>query len=423
MTEESVDIVDLEDAAYPAAEWVKCPYPLFGALRKRDPVYRVPSRGEYLISRYEEAVFVLRHPELFTSRVDAILRASGTAPMGGYPMVRTDGEVHKVRRRFSSHAFTSAKVDGYRPMIQHHIDELIDRFIWRGEVEFVSEFAMSLPIHVVSEIMDLPVARYDEFAEWGRLEGTATIYQSSERREEQAERSAEMAAWAKQTVLERQESRGDDLISQVITNQIATDGEFDLASCVAETMMLLAAGLFTTTHLLGNAMHLLLSHPEEMHRVRNDPRLIAPLLEEALRIESPVQSVPRIATQDVELAGVTIPVGSTVVVIVGAANRDEHRFQCPAHFDIDRPQIKQHLAFGSGVHTCMGAPLARLEAQMSFASLLERLRDIRLAEGRNDFRACDSMLFRALEQLHLDFTPIGGAESSPADADDRAARA
>jgi cytochrome P450 len=384
----------------------QCPYPFYEAMLQTAPVMKMPDRDEYLVARHEDCLFALRRSDLFSSATIEMLQEMGSAPLGGVPVVRSDPPAHKRKRELISRAFSPSRLEGYRPMIQGHVDRLLDAFVSRGRVEFAAEFASPLPIFVTCDLLGIPQDKYEFVQRWGRLEAAGTRYNSAEHQEAQAKRAMEMGAYIKHVVTERASNPGEDLLSELVANMIARDGELNVPECVAESMVLLGAGLLTTAHMMASTLMLLLQNPEQMRKVRADRRLIPKMFEEGLRMETPVQWVPRVTTQDVELSGVKIPAKTYVLLLLGAANRDERRFGCPASFDIERPHGKQHLGFAQGVHFCLGAPLARMEGKIAFESLFDRVGEMRLVEGANDFARLDSRLFDALTQLHAEFDVV-----------------
>jgi cytochrome P450 len=212
-----------------------------------------------------------------------------------------------------------------------------------------------------------------------------------------------MKEYLEAAILDRHASPRDDVLSEIVHAQVERDGELRLDYLRAEAGLLLAGGFVTTAHMIASAMLLLLRHPDAHERVRADRSLIKKLLEEALRVESPVQWQPRVTTVDTEVAGVEIPAGSLVLVLLAAANRDDAAFAAADELDLGRPASPPHVAFGYGTHFCLGAPLGRLEGRIAFERLLTRLGAIRLAEGQEAVTSLESTIFRGPKALHLTF--------------------
>jgi cytochrome P450 len=289
-------------------------------------------------------------------------------------------------------------------MIESLVDGLIDNFVDRSEVEFVSEFATPLPILVFCKIF-FGDAKTDmeRFQRWALREGTGARYLPDERREAAELMRDEVIEYMDANILDRHQNPRDDALSEIIEAQVARDGELDVEYLRSEASLLLSGGFVTTAHLISNAMYLLLHDAALFERVRANHDLIPAMIEEALRLESPVQWQQRMAVVDTEIGGVPIPAGSIVVVALASGNRDPLQYPEPGSADVDRPKVTRHLAFGHGIHFCLGAPLGRLEARIALERLFARLAEIRLAPGRNDFTHLDSPLFRGLKELHLQF--------------------
>jgi cytochrome P450 len=396
-------------APYPSLDHAECPYPYYEHLLAEAPVHRVPESGEWLISRHADVQYVMRNWEIFSAAL-AWERASREAT--GLPpgrdaqssVIATDPPEHKAKRELVFEGFKPGRLKAYTPTIEGIVDSLLDDIVPRGEVEFVSEYATPIPILVFCALFfGDPERDYESFKRWARIEGSGMTYLPPDRQAEAARRTEGLGDYLKQAILERYENPVGDVLSDMIKIQVDRDGELNVPYLQEECGLLLAGGFVTTQHLISNAMLLLLRDPEAMARVRADTALIKPMLEEALRIESPVQWQRRVTRVDAEVGGVTIPAGELVLVVLGAANRDPRCFADPARFDIDRDHVEKHVAFGYGTHFCPGAPLGRMEARIGFEHLFARVGEIRLAEGKNDFLHVESPEFRGVRELHLEF--------------------
>jgi cytochrome P450 len=233
---------------------------------------------------------------------------------------------------------------------------------------------------VMMETFGFPRDDEQDFVRWTSGQGpVGSKLASAEEQSAEQKRRLELGAYFRTKILERREQPTDDFLSEIVEAQVARDGELDMAYLLAEVANLFAAGNATTAHMLASTMLLLLQHPAELDRIREDRALIPTMLEESMRLESPVQWLQRIVTTDTELAGTPIPAGSLVLVLWGSANRDGRKFEDPERFQIDRPSVaKLQTAFGYGIHMCVGAPLARLEGRIAFERLLDRLTNMRL---------------------------------------------
>jgi cytochrome P450 len=392
---------------YPAPELLESPYGFFEQAREQSPVCQDPATGMYLVFRHEDIAFALRNDHIFRG-------VNGAIGYEGAPMISaTNPPEHKAIRDLVYRSFTPARLRSYEPLVLSYADELIDRFAGVGEVELVDEFAIPLPGLVICKLMGLPTEGEDFETIVDRMSMRSSDARHRSLVTVQGPKPIGsgidgMHEYMREQILDRQENPGADVLSEIITRQLERAGELELPRMVTICTEVLAGGLLTTAQMIANGMLLLQQNPEQLETLLSDPDRHVPwLLEETLRLESPVQSRERITTEDVELAGVTIPAGSAVLLVQASGNRDPRRFNDPDRFDLQRSrqQLKQHFGFGLGRHFCLGAPLARMEGKVAFARLFARLRHIRLAEGKNDFRHIDFTHFRAVRQLHLDFDP------------------
>jgi cytochrome P450 len=394
---------------YPSYELQNCPFPFFERLRAEAPVYLVPGRGDYLVSRHEDVAFALRRTDIFST---ALVDAPGLDYQDGRPLLHFDPPDHTAIRLLAAPPFTPRRLRGIAPMIQQHVDDLIDSFIDRGELDFIEDFAFILPIKVISSLMNLPLEgpEFDAVGLWSRVDRSNTQYfpegcEFDAKKAEIRRVAGNMLEHLAGIVKERYESPGDDIISEMVQRQVEQDGELDLGTMTSVTAELLAGGVTTTAHMMGSAMMLLIKHPEQFEKVLADYALIPSLLEETLRLEAPVQWRARVAKQEVELAGVTIPAGARVLLLFASGSRDEKAFGDPAEFCPQRThrELKKHFGFGYGQHFCLGGPLARLEGKLAFETFLRRTKNVATVEELNDFTPIDILHFRAPRTVHLRF--------------------
>jgi cytochrome P450 len=398
---------------YPSTHGAECPYSVYEFWRGEAPVYNIPDRPHiWVVSRYEDVKYVAQHPEVFSSagsrrRLNGF-DFVGDADGAGQTMLESDPPVHSAKRALVFPSIKPGRLRAHEPWIAEIVDRLIDGIADRGECDFVADFSEPLPVEVMMRLFAIPARDRPLLDEWSDLEFSGIPWVSAGERERQLRNANRLGEYLTELALERRESPGDDLVSEVIRAQVERDGDFDLVETRAQLSVVLAGGAATTQHMLGGALLLLLEHPEELERCRRDAARIPRVLEEAMRLESSVQWVPRAVERDTEIAGTSIPAGSYVLLMFGSANRDPAAFDDPARFDPDRPHVQRHLAFGSGPHSCVGAPLARLEGRIAFERLLARLRDLRLVDP-GDTPHVPSPSFRGLRRLRIAFEAVPAA--------------
>ncbi len=408
--------VHVEEFEWPSLDLMECPYPFYDALRREAPVYKFPGGGnQYLVSRWEDVVFVNEHPEIFEQGSANDLRVArgipttaegGTHTYTSTSMAGTDPPEHRLKRSLALKFAAPERLDSYEEMIRRISDERIDGFIGRGEAEFFSEFCDALPILVICEILGLPKERWQDFRLWGSREGVGATYLSDEQLRILRTAYGNETGFMESQVLDRYQNPRSDFLSEFVHAQVKRDGELRLDYLVADASLLLFAGNVTTTHMMASMMMLLLQHPDALARVQADHSLIKILVEEALRLEAPVQYTHRHVKVDAVVGGVRIPAGAHVTSILASGNRDGDRFQEPEELSLDRSDTAKHqLAFGRGIHLCLGAPLARREGRIAFEQLLTRLKNLRRAPGKNDFSPIRSWGFRAPRAVHIQFDP------------------
>ncbi|MEY4361043.1 MAG: hypothetical protein RL391_349 [Actinomycetota bacterium] len=398
-----------------------CPYSAYAVLRDEAPVWRDNVTGMFVISRYEDVRAVLLDTERFTSarhrgrvdprsaRIRKIYEEKGWVP--GATLASRDDPEHREMRGLFNHAFRPTKIKELDPFIERLAHRLIDSFIEKGSCDWVREFAIPMPLIVIGRQMGAPEEDIWQIKAWTdawvqRLGMMQT--------EEEAIWSTEQEIAAQhyfQPIFERLRAQPDDTLLSDLVNTVIpewgrtlTDNELH-AEMMADTFV---GGSETTTNALAEGVRLLIDNPSEWEKVKTDPDTYVPLLaEEVLRLEGPVQGLFRTAAVDVEMHGVTIPAGSVVNVRYAAANRDERQFECPADMNLDRDNLRSHVAFGFGTHHCLGAPLARRELVIGFRALVDRIDDMWFETGANDFRHHPNFCLRALKQLRIGFRAHG----------------
>lgn len=398
-----------------APEVIESPFEFYRLARREAPVYLLPGSNVYLVTTYDLVVQALARPEVYSNKFSALLegRAASDPDLRaitakGWPQVDTlltnDPPSHTRFSKLVNKAFSLGRVKKMEGYIRDICDELIDAFADAGECEFSSAFAVKLPIIVIADQLGVPRTDLDKFKRWSdafveRLGGMA----SKEAEREAAELVLEFQHYMIEKCNARRTEPRDDILSDLVHAQVDGERPLDDAELLNIIQQLLVAGNETTTNALTGGLLLLIQHPEQMAKVRRNPALIPNLVEEVLRLEAPTAGMWRVVKQDTELGGVAIPAGSMVHLRYAAANRDADRYPEPEDFDVDRKNAKTHLAFGRGIHMCIGAMLARKEMTVALERLLARLDAIRLAEGRNDLKHFPNMLLRGLQKLYIEF--------------------
>ncbi len=397
---------------FPSPNGFACPYPLYAELRETEPVKKLPGREEYLVTGREEILWVTRHPERFSSRHsvfdDGRMRAGTLADLGPEKPAgigRCDPPQHAPKRKLAFELFKPGRLRAYDEMIRDHVDGLIDAFAGDGACEFVEQFADPLPVKVILSLFGLPPEDHERAHAWGRYEGAGSRFAPPERQESARQSMLGLGAYMKEAIVARYEEPRDDELSRFVHAHVEQYGELDLPNIVPDATTLMIGGIFTTTHLISNMMLLLLQNRGQMRLVRDDRALLGRAVEESLRAEAPVQWSPRLATVDTEVGGVKIPAGAMVILVWASVNHDGDVFDDGARFDVTRQNVKDHLSFGHGLHYCLGAPLARMEARIGFDRLFDRLDGLRLAAGYEP-EYLEAPLFRGPKALQIEFDPV-----------------
>jgi cytochrome P450 len=414
---------DIRQTMIVQPEVLECPYPYYERVRNEAPVHQSPL-GFWMVSRFDDVMSVVRDTERFSSNFNTAF-AMGNGPddelqaivAQGYEPANTlltnDPPSHTQFRGLVNKAFTPKRVAQLEGEIRGIADDLVDRWIDDGRVDLVGQFAVGLPLTVIADALGVDRADMPSFKRWSDsavapLSGLLTRDQQLQCARDRVEMQHYMAA----RCTERMSDPRDDLLSDLVQARFETGERAGEGLQMHELMnvieQLLVAGNETTTKLLAAGMLLLIEHPDQMAAVRDDMSLIANLAEEALRVESPVQMLPRLAKIDVEVGGVAIPAGSMLMMMYGCANRDDAKYPNGGQFDVRRDNSRTHLAFGQGPHFCVGAALARSEARIGFETLLSRATDWAIdgAVGEPLHREL-SMTLRGLSALHLTFAKVG----------------
>ena len=382
----------------------------YARMREESPVHLQPGLdGETLIwfvTRYEDVVAVLTDKRFVLDPKLALTPAELEELEAGSPLptdervntnlLAMDGDDHRRVRQLVTTAFTPRIVEQLRPRIQQIADELIDKVQARGSMELVDEFAFPLPITVIAELLGIPVEDRDRFRTWSNSFVLPPV--TDELREQFLRHTDEFVAYLDDLFAERRAAPTDDLVSALVQAEEQGDrlSQNELRSM---GVLLIVAGHETTVSLITNAVRALLSNPDQLVAMRSDPSLVRGAVEELLRYDSPVErSLSRWAAADVEVGGKLVRRGEHVIAVLGSANRDPAQFADPETLDVRRNECK-HVGFGRGPHYCLGAPLARLEAEIALQTLFERLPNLRLTIAEDDLYWRPIPFFRSLAEL------------------------
>ena len=414
-------------------ELIVDPYPYLAHLRDSCPVQREPKHDVVMVTGYDEAVAVYTNATTFSS-CNAV-----TGPFPGFPVPLEGDDVselieqhcdelpfsdqilvmdppkHKAHRGLLMRLITPKRLRENEDFMWRHADRQVDEFIERGECEFIRDFAGPFTLYVIADLLGVP----EEDHEWFRHE-----LQGGHRRDTQGLGSTGKGSLAHSPleflyeristyVEERRRAPRDDVLTGLATATFPDGSVPEVIDVVRVAANLFSAGQETTVRLLGTALQTIGEQADIQKKLREDHDLIPGFVEECLRFESPVKGDFRLSRTAVNVGGVDIPPGTTVMVLNGAAGRDPRRFEQPDEFRMDRANAKEHLAFGRGPHACPGGPLARAETRISIERLLERMQDIRISEsahgpaGARRYDYVPTYILRGLMRLNLEFTPAG----------------
>ena len=378
------------------------PYPYYRALRDDAPAYHHEALDFWALSRFDDVIDALHDPATYCSGQGIVLEAMARSP---YPMIiALDPPRHTDLRKLVSRAFGTKPTAAFEPQVRERARELLAQFSPDGRVDLVPHFSAALPLAVIGDIVGVPA---DERL-WFRRQGEILMAQQPEHPETiTAARAAagELLARFVDLIAQRRADPTDDLVSELIAAE--EDGERLTADeIVGFCYLLILAGHETTMNLISNGVITMQRHPEQRKFVEADRARIPNLVEETLRYESPVHSQARTTTRRVEIHGTVIPEGKKVLLLFASAGRDERAFPDPDRFDVTRT-IERHLSFGHGIHHCLGAALARLEARVAFEEMFATLPDWRITSDLDALHYVPSYQIRGPLHLDVEFTPVG----------------
>jgi cytochrome P450 len=382
-----------------SAEHQLNPFPHYERMRANAPVHYDEQSGSWHVFRYDDVQRALSEYATFSSHMGGDT-ASGTGQLFASSLIATDPPRHRQLRSLVTQAFTPKAVDALAPRIAGLAHELLEGIADRGSADLMRELAYPLPVIVISELMGIPSQDRERFKHWSDVIVSQTRTGSAS--EDHSATNTEMAEYFLALIDQRRSRPGKDLISTLLSAEI--DGQkLTVHELLGFCALLLVAGNETTTNLIGNAVLCLAESPGTIDRLLSEPALLPQTIEEVLRFRSPVQSMYRLTVAETTLGDELIPAGAPIVAWIGSANRDERQFQRPAEFDVDRGQ-NRHLAFGHGIHFCLGAPLARLEARIALEALLSRLPGLSLVQGAH-LERMESTIIYGLKALPVSWQP------------------
>ena len=417
------------------------PYPYYAALREHPGLFRVESSQAWAVARYDDVHHVLKHPEIFSSRalqtflggsilenanrgplrflshpsmghvaraVGNVYRAFGRrTPMfelvqtflSSRAVISADPPDHTRLRHLVNRGFTPRRIAALEPRIREIASDCLDAMEARDEVDLMRDFAVPLPVTVIAELLGVPEERFADFKRWSDavVQGVSLGGGSAAARAPIGA-MLEFMRYLEELIEDRRAHPADDLVSVLVRDEAG--GKLDAHELLLFLIVMLVAGNETTTNLIGNAIHLLLDRPEDLSAVAGDASLVPGLVEESLRYVSPIQMLPRVATRDAELSGTKIREGEHLLVLFASANRDSRKYPNGDAFELRRDP-KEHVAFGFGIHYCLGASLARLEGRVAFEELFARFRNLRRAPGEVSF--LESGILRGPKTLPVAF--------------------
>jgi cytochrome P450 len=381
------------------------PYSLYERLRREDPVHWDPYLHAWVVTRYADVITVLHDFSAARTPTPEQLSAIGLSKLT--PLARVmvrqmlflDPPSHSRIRGLAACAFTPARVSALRNRIQQLADELLDKVVSAGRMDVLADFAEPLPAIVTSELFGVPTEFALQLKTWSAkfAEMLGNFQHNPDRIPSMLDTIENLTEFFRKAVEDQKKKPCPGLVHSLVKAELEGD-RLTEEEIIANCIITLVGGLETTTNLIGNGMLTLLCHPGEMRRLRSDPALVVSAVEELLRFESPSQHTARLAPTDLELGGKAIRKRQAVIAVMGAGNRDPERFPDPNRLDLSR-QDNRHLAFGWAAHFCFGAPLARLEGQVAFATLLNRFPDITLESGPIVWR--ENLGLRGLKALQI----------------------
>ncbi len=387
---------------------IQDPIPVLRRLQDEDPLHWCEALNAWVVTRYDDVRRIQMNAEVSADRLTPFYRhlppAEQRAIANIIKYLNTwvafkDPPDHTKLRQLLNQVFTPRGIERLRPAVQTAVDHLLKPLLTRQRFDFIEVFAYPLPATVIMEMLDLPLSDMNDIRIWSNkmqpFIGGATV--SPEKYALAEEGAVAMAAYFRDYVRARQRDPGDDMISELIA---ATEDGLHLSEeeIIGSCMLFLFGGHETTTNLIGNGVRALLAHPAELAKLRADPSGLRRALEEILRYDGPTGALVRVVAVEHELHGKTLIPGQRIFVMINGANHDPRRFDQPERFDVER-HPNPHLTFNTGIHFCLGAPLARLEGEIAIGAAIERLPDLALSE--HGYQYMDTLVMRGVREMPL----------------------
>ena len=405
----------------------QCPFPHYAQMREEAPVHPVPGLGVHLVTKHDLVMQVLRDPQTYSSMFGGAGMPLSSADRekfaevmaAGYPRVPTmltaDQPDHTRYRRLVARAFHPKVIAEMEPIVRQITVELINSWIDKGRIEFVKEFGVPLPVRVIAKALNVPDDRLADFKRWSddSIAGIGTNITIEQRLQAEYGVNEFQHYFAEQIELRRTNPQ-DDILTNLLNASIDDDDpevtdkrQLDMPEMLSIIQQLLVAGNETTTKSLTEMIRLLAENPEEWAALKADPSRAEKVFEETLRLSTPTQGMWRVVTKDVELGGVQLAKGQRIIIVFASANRDEVLYDKPDEFCPMRDHLRENLAFGKGIHFCLGANLSRLEGKVAAEELSKRIDTITLSES-NKYQYFPSFMLRGLTDLDIEFTAAKG---------------
>jgi cytochrome P450 len=416
-------MIDQAPDFFTDAAVVDDPFSYYDHARSHGPVWQEPYHGCFVVTGYPEAVEVYRDTDTYSSAnafggpfpplpdgphgddVTEAIERNRHVFVSSESLIAFDPPKHHDHRTLMMRLLTPKRLQENEAYMWHLADEQIDTFASSGRCEFLADYAQPVAMLVIADLLGVPIEDRPELRRRVVAKGVAGAPGATM----EGNFLAHLEDVFTEYILERRREPRDDVMTKMAQGTFPDGSAPDLMEVVRVATFLFAGGQGTAARFLGNAMRFLAEHPDVQDRLRRDPDHIPAFVEETLRYASPVKTNFRMARRTTSLGGVDVPAGSTMMILMPAADRDERRFGAADEFDLDRPNAREHIAFGRGIHSCPGAPLVRFEGRITVQRMLERLRDIRLSEehhgppGDRRFEISPTYILAGVDALHLEF--------------------